>query len=90
MKRKTVKVEELKQHINNILATSVDSKYVNSYSRFALCSLIEKVLMDTGNYKGFWSLRPYEVPSGQKPGIIFDESSARNHIYPDDSRRRYN
>ena len=66
MKRKTYKVEDLKAHINSILSTSVDSEYINSYSRMALCSLLEKVLMDTGNYKGYWSLRPQEVPVGQK------------------------
>lgn len=89
MKRKTIEIKKLKEWVNDKLANSVDSKYVNPQWRFGLCSLLERVLMDTGNYQGYWGLRQNEVPVGQKPGIIFDESPARNHVYPDDSRRRY-
>lgn len=52
-------------------------------------SLLEKVLHDTGNYSGFSYLGQSEVPAGEKPGIIFDQSEARDHEYPDDSRRVY-
>jgi hypothetical protein len=85
MKRKTISVEKMKDSINLMLATNTCSPEV----RRGMASVLESVLGSTGNYKGYWMLRPDEVPPGQKPGIIFDESKAGNHQYPDDSRRRY-
>lgn len=89
MPRKTIKVEQIKDLVNQSLANSVDGNYITPQWRFGLCFMLEQILHDTDNYKGYWALRENEVPLGQKPGIIFDESSDQNHQYPDDSRRRY-
>lgn len=89
MSRKTIEVEKIKEFVNKGLAESIDGKYVDSQWRYGLCSMLEQILHETDNYKGYWNLRGDEVPEGQKPGIIFDESPAHNHQYPDDSRRRY-
>lgn len=88
-KQKTFKVEVLKNWVNAMLANSVDDDIRCPQYRYALCTLLEDMLQETGNYKGYWSLRPNEVPEGQKAGIIFDDSPEGNHIYPDDSRRHY-
>lgn len=48
-KTKTFKVADLKNKINHRLAHGDDSPEV----RLELCGLLESILHDTGNYKGF-------------------------------------
>jgi hypothetical protein len=38
--------------------------------RFALCSLIETVLHDAGQYHGYQYLTADQVPPGQLPGVM--------------------
>ena len=57
-KRKTVQVADLKAHANHFLALEDrdmqdGSPCINAQWRQGVCALIEKVLHDTGNYKGF-------------------------------------
>jgi hypothetical protein len=89
MKRKTIEVQQIKDYVNERLAKSVDNEYVSPAWRFGLCTMLEMILHETGNYKGYNNLYKHQVPEGQKPGIIFDDSPAANHQYPDDSRRIY-
>lgn len=49
MARKTVLVEFVRETVNRSLA----QEHVNDDERRALCYLVERVLMETGNYKGF-------------------------------------
>ena len=49
MKRKTITVELVKEIINNQLAIG----YWNQEQKKALASVLETILMDTGNYNGF-------------------------------------
>lgn len=49
-KRKTVAVTELVARVNRMIAASADEMQAE---RQALAVLLESVLMDTGNYKGF-------------------------------------
>ena len=73
-KRKTIEVEEFKRYMNTILANSTDSV---TEAREAVASVLEHVLMETGNYKGFQSTSPRVSEIG-------------NHVvFADETRRRY-
>jgi hypothetical protein len=50
MKRKSIKIEELVERINGTLLHSRDDR---REGRAALGFLLEQILMDTGNYRGF-------------------------------------
>jgi hypothetical protein len=54
-----------------------------------LATFVESILMDANVYNGFRYLGPTEVADGYKCGIIFDETEARNHVYPDQTRVSY-
>jgi hypothetical protein len=69
-KRKTLKVEKLRETVNSILADSAPHMI---RERVCAAMILEEVLMDTGNYKGF--------------GYV-DISDARHPDF-DDSRRVY-
>jgi len=85
MSRKTFNVEIFKDKINwrlsNCTMTEDELKQ--------LCSTLEDVLMDTGNYSGFRYLRGFECPIGVNPGIR--EGEDHNEWFKDTSsyRRRY-
>lgn len=49
--RKTVNVERVREKVNSMLARPL--KHVHRDSKVTLCCLIEDVLMETGNYRGF-------------------------------------
>ncbi len=71
--RKTTDVAEIKRMVNFHLANR-DPKFSTPESRRAMYSLLEAVLMSTGNYKGFryryseWDVERREL----KPG--YDET----------------
>ena len=73
--RKTVKVSEVKDLANKMLANSVDEL---TEGRQAVASMIEHVLMDTDNYKGF----------GYLPGVV-DYTVSPPNVYGDETRRVY-
>lgn len=54
--------------------------------RKGVMMMLEKVLFDTGNYKGFRYLTEEEVPKGQEPGI---RKVAEKNVFPDTTRVRY-
>ena len=82
-RRKTFDVDQLRISVNSRLAGSVCSADVRS----GMCSILEEVLHDTGNYRGFGYLTATEVPRGHLPGIIRD---GENSVFPDETRRYYN
>lgn len=49
MANKTVKVADILEYVNTVLERDI----INDEVKGGLCSVIERVLMDTGNYKGF-------------------------------------
>ena len=54
-KRKTIAVETVRAKVNRMLAIRV--AIVSTDEKQALCSLLEEILMETGNYHGFrWHL----------------------------------
>ena len=65
-KRKTFKVSELTDMVNHFLANSF---YTDPATRKGMMVVLESVLNETGNYKGYRYLSKQEVPKNQKPGI---------------------
>jgi hypothetical protein len=53
--RKTIEVQKVKELVNEMLASSLSEE-----QKTVARNLIEKVLMDTGNYKGFQFLNKLE------------------------------
>jgi len=49
--RKTIEVSAVLSMANNMLANSTHA--VSAESRMAVASMLERILMDTGNYHGF-------------------------------------
>ncbi len=59
--RKTIEVETVRQMANGFLENSRDDR---RDQRFGVCSLVEQVLMATGNYKGFGYTTPEPITPG--------------------------
>ena len=94
--RKTVSVLNLIQLVN--AANLGKDEYIPEGAiacraqRQARNSLLEVLLHETGNYRGFKYLTALDLPAGQKPGIAWTEGATAEHpqyVYPDDSRREY-
>lgn len=95
-KKKNIAVQRLIESVNAQNAGSTCSPEV----RAGWNSLLENVLHETGNYRGFSYLNEFEVPKGQLPGIRLVSPVQWNHDgskiiaqavreFPDESRRRY-
>lgn len=83
--KKTFNVENLRKKVNERnMRSTCDSKIREGWN-----DILEAVLHETGNYNGFNYLRADRVPTGEKPGIIFDESPSHDHVFPDETRRVY-
>jgi len=84
---KTIKVADLIAIVNRRNRTSTCSPLV----RMGWNSLLEEVLVETGNYAGFLLLSPDEVPEDEKPGIVIVPNVEEDTevSYPDESRRKY-
>ena len=94
--RKTIKVDEFKNYVNDILKNGFGSAEERRGAMFAL----EHVLFQSGNYRGYRYLRETEVPVGQKAGIhyVVKESNQYSTTYTvneasfdntDETRREY-
>jgi hypothetical protein len=88
MPRKTIAVEEIREMVNRWLATPNAILYLRATGgetdltpaqafRLGLCSLLEQVLMQTGNYHGF----------GYQEGVV--DFSADPPAFGDETRRIY-
>ena len=64
--RKTFSVELLLTTVNNLLQHSAEC-YADR--RTGMISVLESVLHQTGNYKGYRYLTADEIPAGGMPGI---------------------
>lgn len=85
-KRKTVKIAELKAHANKVFR---ESQPEFSEGRKHIATFVEDLLHASGQYKGFNYLEAKDLQDGWKPGIVFDESPARDHVFPDPTRIYY-
>jgi hypothetical protein len=79
MARKTFEVETLKNIVNEVLATSSSEYGCTRDRRQGMMNLLEKVLHETGNYRGFRNLMLKDVPAGEKPGIMVNETGLIEH-----------
>lgn len=93
--RKTFKVADFKSRANYFLANSHDDK---KEQRLAYATMVEGVLMDTGNYQGFGYLNADDMKgseNGTSVGINFTTATDSAQAYKerfedtDDSRRFY-
>jgi len=83
-KRKTFSVEALKRKVNH---RNKESTCVAA-TRDGWNSVLEDVLLETGNYNGFRYLKQEEVPPGRLPGIVWHEDP-KKRLFPDEGRREY-
>lgn len=99
MARKTFSVDTFRTNINNKLATTADTPESFAH-RISLTIILEELLMDTGNYKGYHYLSEDDMeqngPAGwARPGVrrYFDEEdkfgNTSQFANTDDTRRYY-
>ena len=95
-RRKTMNVVDLKDYANNQLSTSIryerqkDSfENIDAEYRKGVMAMIEAVLFDTDNYKGYRYLAVDEVPTGCTPGIRRDRGEENMFDDTDNTRVRY-
>ena len=67
--RKTVNVSTLLDMVNDMIATSTCS----ADGRAGMAAVLNRVLHETGNYRGFRYLSIQEVPCNNAPGIVYGE-----------------
>ena len=84
MPRKTIKIETLLAEVNRRNRESICQPKI----RQGWNSLLETVLHNTGNYRGFGYLESNMVPAGQRPGIKM-EGSLVSFDGCDETRRYY-
>lgn len=67
--RKTIPVEDIKNQVNNTLAT-----YTDAHPEFlsGIRLMLENILHQTDNYRGYQYLDKSEVPANCKPGCHFE------------------
>lgn len=66
-KRKTIDVKYLVATVNEALRVSA----TDHKTRLGMIVLLENVLHETGNYRGYRYLTISEVPDGHKPGVQY-------------------
>jgi hypothetical protein len=80
--RKTIKVVELVELVNQRNRVSTCAAGI----RAGWNAILEEVLHKTDGYNGYRYLSAGEVPKGQAPGILPEDTG---FIFPDESRRNY-
>jgi hypothetical protein len=89
MSKKTISIELVKNWINDILLNSADE--LKDY-RIGSSYLLEKILSESGNYKGFRYLDENDMKNsemGKSIGIVFDETGKIIQDFPDTTRKSY-
>ena len=96
MARKTINVEAIKDWANDqLLESERTMEGASMYDeigrgyRQGVMTMLENVLMSTGNYKGFRYLSIDEVPRGHLPGIKRNYRDEPVFYESDDTRVRY-
>lgn len=81
MARKTVEVERLRKFVNNFCRSS---EAADVQMRQGMTFMLEEVLHETGNYRGFRYLLDTEVPPGSRPGVNYADNGFGARIpHPD-------
>ena len=87
-KRKTINVAEVRYTVNHILATAIHDDDKHRQYRMGMILLLEDILMQTGNYKGYSYLTQDEIIPDCRPGVRY-ENGKSNFVDTDDTRRNY-
>jgi len=85
--RKTIKIDDVKDRVNNILLHTMD---VDKEARNTMAMFIENILIETGNYKGFKYLDQIDMLSsinGVSYGI--DPTTEDQFAVTDNTRVKY-
>ena len=82
--RKTIEVDRIREYANGFLS----AKGGTTWAREAVMRMIEMVLIETGNYKGFEYLTQDRLDTKDKPGINIGSNEER-FIDTDETRVRY-
>jgi len=61
--RKTVEVEQVKKMANDMLART--DEYATYKFKAGMCTMIESILLVSGNYKGFSFINPTATPDDE-------------------------
>ena len=86
MARKTIKIADLIEHVNEKNQISTCSAEMRKGWNFLLADILHK----NGVYAGYNYYKQCEVPSGHKPGIIHSKDiETEPHVFPDETRRFY-
>lgn len=78
MSRKTIKVETVIDFANHYLATSDDQC---SERRLGVLMMLDMILHETGNYRGFRHITNLETD--RTPGVRYDENTGDILDYPE-------
>ena len=93
MSKKSIKVQEVLDMVNNSLAKYQSDSTADTGEICGMIALLEQILHTTGNYNGFRYLEEREVPFGCLPGIRFyveDQFTDLKDKFADtDSSRRH-
>jgi hypothetical protein len=73
--RKTIDVERIREIANGMLARSDDDR---ADGREAIATLVESILMETGNYRGFRYLEI--VRDGAENVVTFGDETRREYL----------
>jgi len=89
MKRQTMNVKKLLDEVNERNRVSTcDSKVREGWN-----SILEYILMQTGNYRGFGYMDAARVPKGELPGIVWKDMGDGHMVadwsQPTDGSRRF-
>ena len=85
--RKTVNVDFIVTVVNSMLANGIDTPELESI-RMGAIILLECVLHETGNYKGFRYLIDEEVPQG-RPGVRYEDGPNGFRVPCQDIQKRF-
>jgi hypothetical protein len=89
--RKTINIESVRTLVNNMLRDSHQDDHVDRAYREGAISVLENLLHDTGNYRGFRYLTQDELFKNCIPGVHRGEglSYEEKFINTDGTRRYY-
>ena len=89
--RKTINVESVRILVNSMLSGSAQDDHVDRAYREGAISVLEEILHESGNYRGFRYLTAEELPKSCIPGVHRDEglSHEEKFINTDGTRRFY-
>ena len=88
--RKTINVESVRALVNGMLKDSAQDDHVDRAYREGAISVLEEILHESGNYRGFRYLTANELPKACVPGVHRgDELTFEEKFINTDGTRRF-